>query len=353
METTEEILARMEEAYQAASGHPAQDVSDTGLRLRVLAGELLRLNAEVEWLRRQSVPHTATGQWLDRHAAARGVTRRPAAKAQGRIAFSRYLPLSFDLTVPAGTVCATSGEDPVEYVTLQDAVLPAGELRVEAPAQAAAGGPAGNAAAGTINTMLDPPDGINYVNNPAAFTGGRAREGDESLRARTLAAYSLIPNAGNAAFYRDAALAVTGVGSVGVVPRENGAGTVGVYLWGEDGAPDQDLVDAVQARLDELREVAVTVTVQAAAAATVDVDARLRLAAGADFDQAQADIQAALEAWFAGRGVGDSCTLAQLARVILNAAPVVKLEWPVTMGDVSARKGRVPVLGTVTLEALS
>ena len=353
METMNDILSRMEAAYEEASGHPAQAVSDTGVRLRVLAGELLRLRAQVEWLRRQAFPETADGQWLDRHGEARGLSRHPAQSAIGSLTFTRYIPLTFDLQIPAGVTCASTGEDPVEVVTTQAAVLPAGSLTVTVPAKAVAPGPGGNLSAGAVNTMIDPPEGIQYVNNTAPFTGGQEAESDEVYRTRVMAAYRQLPNPLNAAWYRDAALSVEGVGSVQVVPRVSGAGTVGVYVWGTAGAPSADLLNQVRAVLEEGREIAVTVTVAAATASTRDVDARLRLAEGADFTQANAAITQALTDWFAAREVGDPLYLTQLEQVILSAAPVLQIEWPVTMQDLAPSAGRMLLLGDVTLEALS
>ena len=89
----------------------------------------------MEWLERQAFPQTATGKQLDLHGAQRGVLRKQAEKAAGVVSFSRYLPLSFDLVVPKGTVCATSGEPVVEYATTEEAVLQAGELTVDVPVE--------------------------------------------------------------------------------------------------------------------------------------------------------------------------------------------------------------------------
>ena len=59
-------------------------------------------------------------------------------------------------------------------------------------------GAAGNAAAGRIALMSPYPAGIQRCTNPAAFTGGRDREGDESLRARVLGSFRRLPNVANA-----------------------------------------------------------------------------------------------------------------------------------------------------------
>ena len=77
----------------------------------------------------------------------------------------------------------------MEYETLEEGVLSAGELTVDIPAQAVLGGSGGNAAAGYISTLVTPVTGIDYVTNEAAFTGGRDPEEDEAYRARVLGAY--------------------------------------------------------------------------------------------------------------------------------------------------------------------
>lgn len=352
MESFETILQRMKDVYRERSRHDADDVSDTGLRLRVMAGELTRLMAEVEWLRRQSFPQTATGQWLDAHGEARGVARKEAQKATGTLRFTRYIPISFDIVVPAGTVCCTSGSSPLEYETIRDGVLAAGEVNVEIPARALLGGAEGNVSSGKVNTMVSAPTGVNYVTNPTAFSGGRGAEDDEEYRARVLSAYSYMANGSNAAYYRDIAMGYPGVGSAGAVPKINGANTVGVYIWGEGSAPESGVVGGLQKELDRLREVGVTVTVQAATAQTVNVTCRIKLKDGGDFDSASAAVKAAVAAYFAGLSVGSPVYLTDLEKLALNAAPIAKLEFPSTMRDVSASESVIPVLGTVTVEVI-
>lgn len=352
METYEEILSEMENAYERESGHRPEDVSDTGLRLRVLAGELYRLRAELNWLERQAFPQTAAGEWLDRHGEQRGIYRREAQHARGTLTFSRYLPLSFDLIIPAGTVCAVPGDDPVEYETLEKGILHAGELSVSVSAQAAVGGVEGNAGAGYITTMTTPPSGINHVTNKAAFTGGSDRESDESYRSRVLAAYAALPNGTNAAYYRDIALSCDGVSAAGVKPRADGAGTVGVYIWGTGGPPEEETVNKLAEKYEKLREIGVTVNVQAATARTVNVGLRCALKPGAGFDMAKEAICQAVAAYFAGLSVGDPVYLGELEKAVLNAAPVKKMEFFASVREVDGSDSVIPVLGTVTVEEL-
>ncbi len=352
METYKDILDRMKRAYQEESGHCAEDVSDTGLRLRVMAGELHRLRAEIVWVERQAFPHTAQGEWLDRHGAMRGVTRREAERAKGTLVFSRYLPLSFDVVIPAGTVCASSGEEPVEYETTEPGVLSAGQLTVEVPARAVLGGPGGNIDAGYVNTLPSPPSGVNYVTNTKPFSGGRGRESDEEYRARVLCAYADLPNGTNAAYYADIAGSVEGVGSVGVVPRESGVGTAGVYLWGVDGAPSEAVIARVAAEISRRREIGVDVSVRAAVGKTVNVSAQVKLRDGADLTLAKASAEQALAQFFAGLTVGSPVYLIDLERVLLEAMPLSRIKFPLSMQDLDASPSVIPLLGTVTLEEL-
>ena len=350
METYEQILSHMKEVYEQESGHSAEDVSDTGLRLKVMAGELYRLQTELSWLERQAFPQSAAGEWLDRHGALRGVTRKEAARAKGEITFSRYLPLTFDLVIPQGTRCASTGSEPIEYETTEEAVLTAGELSITVPAQAVLGGRSGNIAAGYVNTLLSSLTGFNYLGNRVPFTGGREQETDEEYRSRILSAYANLPNGTNAAYYRDVALSCKGVGSVGVVPRKDGNGTVGVYIWGEGEAPSEAVLNRVKEEYKQRREMGVTVSVQAATEKSVNVGVRIKLPDGGDMDRARADIQKAVAAYFAGLSVGSPVYLASLERVILNACPAVKIDFFITMRDYAGAEDTVPVLGTVTVE---
>ena len=341
----------MEEAYEQESGCKVEDVSEIGLRLRVLAGELYRLDTSLDWLERQAFPQTATGAQLDLHGAQRGVTRREAVKAKGVVSFSRYLPLSFDLVVPKGTVCATSGEPVVEYETTVEAVLEAGDLTIEVPVEAVVAGASGNAAAGYVTTLVNAPVGINYAANETAITGGKDPEEDEEYRQRILDVYGHSPNGANADYYRQVALRQEGVTLVQVVPQENGAGTVTLYLWGEGAAPSKEVLDAVKAELDLQREIGVTVTVKAAQKAPLNVPVRIKVPAEVEFDWASKEVEKAVKAYFENLGVGEGFFVVDITKVVVNTVPVTAVGYPSSLVDMKGVKGYV-IRPTVTVEAL-
>lgn len=349
----EEILSRMQAAYKKESGAKADDAADIGIRLKVLAGEIYRLLTELDWLRRQAFPQTATGRELNLHASQRGLARRPARKAQGVLRFSRTEALGYDVGIPKGTVCATAGADSVEYETTGQAVLAAGKLFAEVPAQAVEGGAAGNAAAGSIHTLVTPPVGVEKAVNPEAFSGGSEAEDDETLRQRLLQAYSVLSNGTNAEFYRRRALEAEGVYSAMAVPRADGAGTVTVYIWGQGEAPPETVVTAVQSRLSAEREVNVEVTVKAAAKKLLNVFGYIKPREGTAFDEAAARIREDLGRYYAAKKIGDSVYISEIGAVFMNTGLVKTYKLAVNVMDYAGETGVIPVLGSASIQVMS
>lgn len=303
----------MKTKYAELAGFTPDDASDIGIRMKTLAGEIYSLESAVEWLRRETFPQTATGPRLDLRAAERGIARKGAGAATGTLTFGRSTALWMPTSVPAGTVCATSGVDSAHYVTTADAVLPAGQLTVDVPAKAEEAGASGNTLAGTVTVMVTPPVSMESVTNKVAFTGGGDAESDDSLRARLLDRWGEPGNGTNAAWYRQMAESCDGVFSANVVPRANGAGTVAVYLGGVGCAASADAVSAVQALLTAKKEISVDVTVAAAQTLSVDVTCAVKPKAGYSFTEAKQAVWTATADYFRTLGVGETVVLSALA----------------------------------------
>ncbi len=353
MEQYEEILQRMEETYEQASGSKVKRrvgnrTAAPGFgRGAVPAGDLHGLVG-------------TSGLSPDGHRCPAGSARsfagsspEASGKGQGSCVLFRYLPISFDLVVPKGTVCATSGEPVVEYETTEEVILKAGTLTIDAPVEAVTPGAAGNAAAGYVTTLVSPPTGINYAANKEAITGGRDAEEDEAYRARILESYSLSSNGANGDYYRKMALEQEGITSVEVVPRSGGAGTVTLYVWGEGTAPSSQVISDLKEKLNEARELGVTVTVEAATQVPMNVHMEIQPSDGVDFDWAKEQVVQAVQAYGKTRQVGEAFYLADITKAALNAAPLVKVTYPDTMMDIEAISGYMITLDTINVEAIS
>ena len=350
MESYKEILERMRAKYIEESGNKPEDVSDIGIRLRVMAGEVYRLQARMDWLWKQAFPETADGAQLDLHGAQRGLVRGGREKAEGVLEFSRYVPISFDLMIPKGTVCASSGEEAVEYETTEEAVLAAGSVTVSVPARAVTAGSAGNAAAGYINTLVSEVTGINYVTNTKAFSGGTDPEGDEDYRARILAVIGRLEGFGSAGYYEGIALEQAGVRSAQAGISADSSGAT-VYVWGDGAAVPEEAIGELQERLDSSRPLGVAVTVQQAATKKVAVGAQLQMREGADFAAASAALPNVIKAWLNQRSVGESVYMAQIQRLIMDTDPgVARVGFISSCKDHEGALGVVPIAGIVSLK---
>ncbi len=349
--SVETIYQEMMADFAARTGLEASGSGDLAVRMYAVAAQLYGLQVQSDWVARQCFPQTAVGEYLDRHAALRGLARRQAAKAEGILTFTVDSALSTDLTIPAGTVCMTAGL--VRFETTEAAVLPAGEVRVEASARAVEAGAAGNVGGGTILSMAVAPVGVSRVSNASPFSGGVDEEGDEALRERVLETFQRLPNGANAAYYEQGALAFSQVAAAQVLPRSRGIGTVDVVIATDAGLPEDGLLGEVQAWFEERREIAVNVAVRAPTPKAVDVTVQVKAAEGRDAQRVRQAVEGALAGWFTGARLGQDLLRAKLGSVIYAVEGVENYAITAPAADVAVAADELPRLGVLTVEELA
>lgn len=201
--------------------------SNFGIIGEVLAGLVDGLYGYLDWIALQSVPFTATAEYLEGWAALKRVTRKPATNAIGSAAFTG----TNGVTIPTGSLVSRS--DGVAYLTTADATVVGGSA--VAPIRAVTSGAAANASAGValalgVGIAGIAPTGV--ANLP--ITGGAEVETDASLRSRMLIAYQRPPQGGSIDDYGQWALEVAGVTRVWVVPSAMGPGSVVLFFMMDD-----------------------------------------------------------------------------------------------------------------------
>ena len=351
MKTMEEIYKEMLADFSNRTGvEPAAD-GDLAVRLYAVAAQIYSLYVQSDWVTRQCFPQTAVGEYLDRHAALRGLERRQAAKAEGVLRFSVDTANSTDLVIPTGTVCMTAGL--IRFETVEEGVLPAGSTEVEVAARAAKAGTAGNVGADTVLSMAVAPVGVKRVTNPAAFSGGTEEEGDTALRERVLETFRRLPNGANAAFYEQGALSFEGVAAVSVLPRNRGIGTVDVVIAANTGLPDEVLIAEVQAYFEQRREIAVDVQVLAPEVQSVDVTVQVKAEEGKNAAEVRQAVERAVTGWFNGSRLGSDVLLAELGHLIYETEGVANYAIVHPTADVAVDVTRLPQLGALSVEELA
>lgn len=349
MKQLETIYSEMLETFGQASGYIPHNSCDLAARLYASAAQIQALYHQAQWVLDQSFPQTAQGIYLDQHAALRGLRRDTAARATGVIRFGAAAPLT-DLTIEAGTVCMTKSG--VRFSTIEDAVLPAGTTYIDVPAQAVNAGSEGNAAAGTITIMSALPTGIQACVNPDAFSGGTDAESDETLRQRLMDSYKRLPNGANAAYYEQTALSCAGVAAATAVGRPRGIGSVDVYVAADDGIPGEETLNAINAYLQQRREISVDLQVLAPTTEVVNISVAILPAPYTTFDEAQSQTDMALRGAFTGALLGKGITLAYLGDILYHLEAVENYRFISPSADIAASPTILPVLGTVTIEKM-
>ena len=166
---------------------------------------------------------TATGRSLELVVAILGITRKTKEFAVGLETFFRQAGAVGNITIPEGTILATTKGD-VIFETTQPRTLQQGQVRIDAPIRATVDfkREKGKVAAGAISQLLQPIVGITRVTNFDATFLGTDDETDAELRLRAKAALRSLGKATLAALQR--------------VVLEGGGGLTEV--WDPDGAPD-------------------------------------------------------------------------------------------------------------------
>lgn len=350
METYSQILERMQENFKNMSGFSADDASDIGIRLKVLAGEIFSLNANVEWLKNQMFANTATGEQLDLHAEQRGIFRKEAVRATGILTFSREEALDYDVEIPSGTICSTTDVDGVHFETKDNAVLKAGELSVSVAAQSVEGGKNKNVLANKITLLVTPPAGITSVNNDEDFTNGVDEETDDELRKRILESYKNVSNGTNIAFYKSEALKYNGVYSANVVPLVRGKGTVDIYVAGKGKLLSSSLIDEIQSGIEDLREVNVDIKVKSPTLVEVNTPLNIVLKDGYLFSEVQERCLEVINEYYESLSIGEQVIFAAIGRKIFDIDGVKNYYFSSTVDyDKFIDVDELAVLGTVTV----
>ncbi len=331
MESYSDILGRLQDSFLELTGFNADDASDIGVRLKVLAGELFSLYSKLNYIKKQMFVQTAFGESLDNHALERGLERKASVKSKGVLTFSRTNALPYDITVPAGTVCCTgSPENGIRFETVNEGVLVAGTTYVDVEAVSLEGGKDKNVSSRTITIMVSPPSGITYVTNNSRFSGGVDEESDEELRERIIDSYKNVSNGTNVAFYKSEALKYDGVFSASVIPRARGTGTVDIYVAGKGELVSEDLRSKIQTEINKLREINVDVLVKDPF--LVSVSTILYITVGEDyvFSEVRDKCVTEIENYYDSLKIGEPFLVADIAERVYHVEGVKNYSIPST-----------------------
>ncbi|EJM20164.1 putative phage Mu protein gp47-like protein [Pseudomonas sp. GM18] len=224
--TLSELRARV--ASDITSGIPTADGLLRFSNLQILGKAVAGLDhlnyGYLDWIAKQAVPYTSSGEYLQAWAALKNVYQKTASFAGGSVTF----PGTVGATIDSGTEISRS--DSFTFTTQASATVGVGGM-VTVQVLADLAGEASNTPMGSLMTLGVSVDGISSSGAvTTAITGGADQEKEDALFQRMLEAYQNTPMGGSITDYPIWAKAVPGVTRAWCAPNSFGAGTVVVYV---------------------------------------------------------------------------------------------------------------------------
>lgn len=316
----------METEFFDECGEYASDYPDVELRFRAVASEIYAAHTTADFALTQAFAQTATGEYLDMHAAMRSITRKTAAAAKGVLTFSVPQALETDVDIPKGTVCSVKGDPLLQFATDEAAVITAGSLSAQAAATALADGERFNAPAESITVMVNPPEYVSAVTNESAFAGGCDAETDEALRSRLVSSYGAVSNGVNAKSLEEQILTVEGItdARVAMDPLLN---ILTVWLRTQSGEyPETTVTNAISQKLGVLEICGVQYSFAMAQESGFSVYAAVRAQSGADKESLKAEVENAVKQACSAERIGETVDTASIAAAVYAVSGVASAE---------------------------
>ncbi|MGI4849548.1 MAG: baseplate J/gp47 family protein [Janthinobacterium lividum] len=317
----------------------------------------------LDWIAKQATPFTATEEFLEGWAALKGIFRKAASSASGRVTFNG----TNGALVPAGTGVVRG--DGVAGVTTASVTVAGGVATVPVTMnQDPTGltGSFGNSVVGIGMSLSQAIAGV-QANGliSTIFTGGADIEDDDTLRSRMFEAYQAPPQGGAGSDYVQWAKEVPGVTRAWCLPNGAGAGTVVVFTMfdasevSSGGFPQgangvsTDEPRAVAATGDQLAVAnyisplqPVTALVWSVAPTAAPVDFTI---SGIPVSQRAAALVAIADVFFrTGTPKGSSIPIAYIWSAISSVSGITDFVITSPAIDIATAVGTLPKLGTIT-----
>ena len=324
--------------------------------IELWAWGLYQLYAFLAAVLKQAFASSATGLWLVLHAAQVDLTPKDATKAKGTIYFTRT-GSSGNVSIPAGKIVKTLPDgvgNVYRFVTTEAVVLQDGQTEIAASVEAEEYGAGSNVVTGQITEIVTNIPGVDAVENRISWleSEGTDKEDDEALRQRYFLAWKALNGVTKYA-YESWALSVTGVVSAKILDQQpRGEGTVGVIIKGTAGIPTQELIDAVDAVVQEERPINDDVEVKGPTAVNINIDAELELVFGTPANIVS-EVENRINALFLGStsiqgiepiGMGEDLTMDRLVSAIMAVPGIKKINWTSPTGDTQVDNDELAVL---------
>jgi len=317
--------------------------SDAQVLSRTLSGAAYGLYGYLDWIVEQILPDKADKETLERIAALRlNQPRKPAQPAEGEASFVAAAGAVLDVDA------VLQASDGRKY-RVSVGVTTVGGMNVASIAAVDAG-TLGNADAGLELTLVQPVAGVTNLFTVVApgLAGGIAKESVESLRARVIRSYRVIPHGGSADDYETWALEVPGITRAWCRGNYLGPGTVGLFVMRDNDlipVPNPAQLQEVKDYIEPLRPV----TAELYVLAPTEKPVLYSIHPVPDTSAVRAAIQAELiDLHEREAGLGDTLLISHIREAISGAAGETDHSLTVPSVNVTAATNELLTFGGIT-----
>ena len=276
-------------------------------------------------------PAYSYGYYVDLHAATRGLKRKEAMSATGRVKVTG----TAGMIIPQGATFSTAGStavDTIVFHTIEDTQIgDDGSAYVDIICDTA--GSIGNVKAGTITLSTSVlPSYLSSVSNLFATSGGTDEETDESLIAR-IAEYDAsrdVSHVGSVSDYKRWAKEVAGVGDAVVIPATDDTGLITIVLIDSDGKPAsyslcQNVYDYIMGSSENDRKAAINalLTVVPPTELTITISATVEVDANSNLEAVKTEFLEQVQAYLSVAADDGVVRLSEIGRILKSISGVI------------------------------
>lgn len=317
--------------------------SDAQVFSRAHSGTAYGLYGYLDWIADQILPDKADEETLERIAMLRLNRPRNAAQpAEGSVSFSAAAGAVLDVD----EVLQASDGRMFRVTSTVTTVAGLNTTTVEA----VDAGVLGNADPGLMLTLVQPVPGVTNAFTVLApgLAGGIAKESVESLRARVIRSYRVIPHGGSADDYETWALEFPGVTRAWCRGGHMGPGTVGLFVMRDNDPepfPNPSQLQEIKDYIEPLRPV----TAELFLLAPTDRPVHYSIRPVPDTTAVRAAITASLaDLHEREAGLGDTLLISHIREAISGAAGETDHSLTVPSADVPAAEKELLTFGGIT-----
>ncbi|CUQ19287.1 baseplate assembly protein [Anaerotruncus colihominis] len=271
---TETLVTALITSYEKFTGRTLYPADPARLFILWVADIIIQERVNIDFSARQNVPRYAEGKYLDSLAELfKDTYRLEPEKAKTTLRYTLSIKLESATVIPAGARATSDGN--IVFATLNDLIIPAGQLSGDVAAECTQTGEIGNGfVPGQIKQAVDVFPYFQSVSNTTKSAGGADKESDAAFYERLRKSVETFSTAGPMGGYEYFAKSASAlIVDVKATSPEPGEVDVRILLAGGE-LPEEEILKAVSEILnaEKVRPLTDHVTVSAPEIVPYDID---------------------------------------------------------------------------------